>query len=250
MQNQLIESIKYLEKYANTLTDGADDYWNIHRKRFQWAANLIIELTQKLEQLGQPVKKILDIGPSYQTILIEHIFPDVKIDTLGFYDARYAPKGETVHICFDLNDAFDREKWPIYSDEKYDIIVMLEVIEHLYTSPKIIFAFLSEIMRSGGFLVIQTPNAVSLSKRLTMLRGRNPYELIRETRTNPGHFREYTNKEMCQLAEAAGLEVVEIHMLNYFNNGGLLSKISNVLPKSLKEGMTIVLRKRHDLLSQ
>jgi trans-aconitate methyltransferase len=244
MQNQLLESIKYLENYANTLTDGADDYWNIHRKRFQWAANLIIELAQKLEQLGQPVKKILDIGPSYQTLLLEHIFPNVKIDTLGFYDARYAPKGETVHISFDLNDSFDQEKWPSSSGEKYDIIVMLEVIEHLYTSPKIIFTFLSEIIKPGGFLVVQTPNAVSLSKRLTMLRGRNPYELIRETRTNPGHFREYTNKELSELAEAAGLEVVETYLLNYFNKGGLLSKISNILPRSLREGMTLVLRKK------
>jgi cyclopropane fatty-acyl-phospholipid synthase-like methyltransferase len=244
MQNQLLESIKYLEEYANTLTDGADNYWNIHRKRFQWTANLAIELTQKLEQLGKPVKKILDIGSSYQTILLERIFPDVKIDTLGFYDARYAPKGDTVHIPFDLNDTFDCEKWPSYSGEKYDIIVMLEVIEHLYTSPKTIFSFLSELMQPHGFLVVQTPNAVSLSKRLDMLRGRNPYELIRETRTNPGHFREYTNKEMCQLAEAAGLEVVQIYMLNYFNNGGLLSKISNILPRSMREGMTLVLRKK------
>lgn len=244
MQNLLIESIKYLEEYANTLSDGADDYWKIHRKRFQWTANLIIELALQLKQLGQPVKKILDIGPSYQTILLDHIFPDIQIDTLGFYDARYVPKGETAHISFDLNDTFDREKWPSCSDKKYDIIVMLEVIEHLYTSPKIIFTFLGEIMQFGGFLVIQTPNAVSLSKRLTMIRGKNPYELIRETRTNPGHFREYTKKELSELAEAAGLEVVETYLLNYFNKGGLLSKISNILPSSMREGMTLVLRKK------
>jgi hypothetical protein len=247
MQNQLTESIKYLEEYASTLANGADDYWKIHRKRFEWTANLTIELAKKLNQSGNPVKNILDIGSSYQTLLLDRIFPNVKTDTLGFYDDRYAPKGETVHIPFDLNDTFDYEKWPSYLnrfEERYDIILILEVIEHLYTSPKTIFAFLSEIMQSHGFLVVQTPNAVSLSKRLDMIRGRNPYELIRETRTNPGHFREYTNREMCQLAEAAGLEVVERYMLNYFDNGGLLSKISNILPRSMREGMTLVLRKK------
>lgn len=244
MQNELKESIKYLDEYSKTLTDDAIDYWKFHKKRFEWTSCLIAELAKKLANSGKPVQRILDIGPSYQTMLLERILPGAQIDTLGFFDRRYALRGHTVHIPFDLNDAFERDKWPNHAEGKYDIIVMLEVIEHLYTSPRIIFTYLKEIMRLDGLLVIQTPNAVSLDKRFEMLKGRNPYELIRETRTNPGHFREYTKNEMRRLAEAAGLEVVETYMLNYFNNGGLLSRISSVLPGSFREGMTLVIRKQ------
>ena len=59
----------------------------------------------------------------------------------------------------------------------------------------------------GGVLVVQTPNAVSLPRRLAMLGGRNPYELIREDATNPGHFREYTAAELRRYAAVAGLAV-------------------------------------------
>lgn len=243
-QDQIRESIEYLEEYSKTLTVDATDYWKFHKMRFEWTAGRIVEIADKLDQRGKPVKRILDIGPSYQTMLLEKIFPEAQIDTLGFFDKRYALNGQTHHIHFDLNDTYDREKWPDLSADKYDIIVMLEVIEHLYTSPRLVFDFLGNILHPHGFLVIQTPNAVSLGKRMTMLKGKNPYELIRETRTNPGHFREYTKKEMCRLAEAAGLEVDQIYMVNYFNIGGWLSKISNFLPGSLRDGATYIFRKK------
>jgi len=243
MQSQIQESIQHIEDYANTLTEDAIDYWQYHKRRYEWTSNLIAELAGKLGEGGQPVTKILDIGPAYQTRLLERVFPDMQIDTLGFFDARFAPLRQTVHISFDLNDTFDPEKRLEHSGEQYAIIVMLEVIEHLYTSPKFIFTYLREIMQPHGVLVVQTPNAVSLNKRFKMLKGRNPYELISENRASPGHFREYTKAEMCQLAEAAGLEVVETHMLNYFNNRGLLSKISSVFPGSFREGMTLIIRK-------
>ena len=242
MQVELKEALEYLDEFSNTLANEATVYWKYHKKRFEWTSQLVAELAQKLSRSGNPVKKFLDIGNAYQTMIFDRLFPDAQIDTLGFFDERYATSRQTVHIAFDLNDTYDREKWPCRA-EKYDIIVMMEVIEHLYTSPKLVFAFLNEMLQDHGFLLIQTPNAVSLSKRLKMCIGRNPFELIRETRSNPGHFREYTKKEMRQLAESAGLVVCESYMLNYFNDKSLLSRISSILPGTLRSGICHVLKK-------
>lgn len=240
MQNRLRDGIAYVEDYALSLGDDSTTYWKYHKQRFEWTARLILDLAARLNGAGTPMRKMLDVGPAHQTLLLEQLFPDAQIDTLGFLDQRYALKRQTVHIHFDLNDTFDREKWPIPDGEKYDIIVLLEVIEHLYTSPRLIFAYLKEILQPHGLIVTQTPNAVSLGRRIKVLAGRNPYDLIRESRTNPGHFREYTSKEMCQLAEAAGLALVEAHTINYFNNKGLPSRISGFLPASFRDGMTHV----------
>ena len=59
--------------------------------------------------------------------------------------------------------------WPVLN-EKYDIIVVTEVIEHIVDTG----LFCSEIrkyLKPGGTLIITTPNGASLGARLRLLRG-------------------------------------------------------------------------------
>jgi Methyltransferase domain len=244
MPEKLDQYLIMLENYSKTLAEDASSYWSYHKKRFTWTAALLVGLIHDLRKSGQPVNKILDIGNSFQTILFDSLFQDIQIDTMGFLDSRYTPKRQSIHIPFDLNDSYYKEKWPKLGEEKYDIILMLEVIEHLYTSPKHVLSCLRTIIKDHGFLVIQTPNAVSLSKRYLMLTGNNPYELIRECRDNPGHFREYTRKEICGLGYVSGFDICGIHTKNYFNDKGFLPMIANFLPGSFKNGMTIIFKRR------
>lgn len=234
------DAVFTLENYSRTLTEDASSYWLTHKKRFVWLAELLLRLVNNSKDSDRPIRSILDIGNSFQTMLFEMMFPSIKIDTMGFLDNRYAPKDNSVHIPFDLNDVIYEDKRPVIKN-KYDVIVMAEVIEHLYTSPITVLSMLREILYDSGFLIVQTPNAVSLSKRYSMLVGNNPFELIREQRYNPGHFREYTKYELCSIAHQAGYITTEVHMVNYFKaKDNLLVKY---LPKSFKDGITIVLKK-------
>jgi hypothetical protein len=245
MSQRLDECLSELESYSKTLTEDASTYWSYHKQRFAWAADFLMRLFDDLKVSGKPVKKILDIGNSFQTVLFGKLFQDIQIDTMGFFDSRYTLKRKSIHIPFDLNDSYYKEKWPhVSEEEKYDVVLMFEVIEHLYTSPKQVLSCLRTIIRDHALLLIQTPNAVSLSKRYLMLKGHNPYELIRESRDNPGHFREYTQKEICDLGYGSGFDVCGVHMTNYFNDKGFLFTISNFLPGSFKNGMTIIFKKR------
>ena len=134
---------------------------------------------------------------------------------------------------------------------------MAEVIEHLYTAPKLVLSFLRALLTDRGVLIIQTPNAAALHKRAELLLGRNPYELIRETTNDPGHFREYTKKELIRIAEDAGLTVDRWLAGNYFDYrfvegagerharlGRPLNLIYRCAPPSLKPGQTLVVRRR------
>jgi hypothetical protein len=131
------------------------------------------------------------------------------------------------------------------------------VIEHLYTSPKLVLGFLRRLVSPSGVLLIQTPNAVSLTKRVKLLAGAHPYEKIRETARNPGHFREYTAGELREYAAASGFEVLHCRHYNYFDfrfsshAGSSTPRWIEAMkyvalhwvPPSLKPGISLVLRR-------
>src|SRR6266542_2674782 len=185
---------------------------------------------------GQPVR-ILDIGTAYQTELMRQ-WPDVLVDTVGFVDDRFPTRTGERHFEFDLNNAQEPNQW--IAIEPHELIVMAEVIEHLYTSPKLVLSCIASWLHTGGYLIVQTPNAVSFRRRIKMVLGRHPYEMIRETRANPGHFREYTTRELKQLGSAVGFEVVKCTVHNYFGHQGLPGRTYNslcrALPAFLRDG--------------
>ncbi|MGZ4338357.1 MAG: class I SAM-dependent methyltransferase [Gaiellaceae bacterium] len=190
---------------------------------------------------------LLDVGPSFQTEAIRELYPGVRVDSLGFLDARFPPPrdGER-HIDFDLNDADDPSAWP--ASDPYDVIVCAEVVEHLHTSPAHVFRLFASLLRSRGRLVLQTPNAAALSRRFWLLAGRNPYEPIREDKRQAGHFREYTAAELHALLDASGFDVTELRLANYFLTGSrknrFLVRHGDRLPAGLRQGITIAATKR------
>ncbi len=218
------------------------DYLDYHALRYQILLKMMSELL-KDEKKG--ALRILDVGPSFQTLICQKVFGEAQIDSLGLKDLQFKPYLSGQFFEFDLNDVPFKKKWPKIGP--YDLIILAEVLEHLYTAPIQVLEFLSSLLAKGGLLIIQTPNAVSLGKRKTMLLGKNPYEMLRETREGPGHFREYTLTELIKIAKKAGLKPASYLMANYFPRNDLRAKfynfISFFLPSSFRDGLTIVFRK-------
>lgn len=146
---------------------------------------------------------VLDVGSSKLTELIHTSFGCI-VDSLGLTSVGIGKCGE--YYQFDLNRVGNTSDWPT-SLPSYDLIVLGEVLEHLYTAPELVLRFLQSHMNPGAVLMIQTPNAASLSKRIKLLFGRNPYEKIRINESNPGHFREYTVQELRDYAAGGGMRV-------------------------------------------
>lgn len=192
---------------ADAIRAGDRGYVAFHAPRFA----RVLELAEDLG--AAKAGRILDIGRSRLTELLHERFGS-PVDSLGF-----EPEGETLtghHYHFDLNDAQSSDRWR-RDLPRYDFIVMAEVIEHLYTAPELVLQFIRSLMADGGTVVIQTPNAASLPKRLKLLAGRNPYDMIRTNTTNPGHFREYTVPELTRLVRNAGLHVTHRECRWYFD---------------------------------
>jgi SAM-dependent methyltransferase len=86
-------------------------------------------------------------------------------------------------------------------DGSCDVVVSLQVIEHLWEQARFLRECL-RVLRPGGVLMISTPN------RLTFSPGR-------DTPLNPFHTRELSGGELADLVREAGFGDVEIHGLHH-----------------------------------
>jgi hypothetical protein len=201
-------------------------YLRTHVRRY----GLLLELVS-----GLAPERILVVGPSYETVLLRETLPAATVNTLGWNDHRFPLREGERHTQVDLNSD-DRPGL-----EPHDVVVCAEVIEHLHVAPVPVLRFLCSGLRAGGHLIVQTPNATALPKRLRMLLGRNPYGPV----DSPfSHVREYTAGELREAVEAAGFDVVRILTANYFDHGSHKNRayraVERVLPPTLREGITVV----------
>lgn len=211
----------------------------------RWA-HLLTHVDRLVAQLGADRSpRILDIGVSLQTELLKHNYPG-RVDTLDIDDDDvHRGEGESHHLL-DLNELYYEERRPPLGP--YDLVVMCEVIEHLYTPSVRVLSGVASWLAPGGFLFVQTPNAVALHKRVDALAGRNPYmDLSEGTRTSPPHFREYTRAELIGAGRAAGLDVIEVEARNYFSGSRRGTQLYNLvcerLPPTFRAGLSVTYRR-------
>lgn len=96
----------------------------------------------------------------------------------GAMSARLRGLGYAVSACDMFPEMFaaegiecrkvDAEKPLPYGDGEFDLVIALEVVEHL-ESHRVLFTEVSRILRPGGVFVFSTPNIMSLKSRVKFL---------------------------------------------------------------------------------
>ena len=211
-------------------------YLVFHAERYAFTLALLRRLG-----VGQR-SRLLDIGPSFQTHLFRTML-GADVAAMG-----NGPAGAQRDFQCDIRCDLNTGVCDSAPAGTFDFISVLEVIEHLHVSPVRALTFLARFLAPDGVLVVQTPNAVSLPKRLAMLRGRNPFELLRDSEHNVGHIREYTLAEIRDMGEAASLAYMEQHVLDYWplNGEGIKAALYRaslpMLWATLRAGITMVFR--------
>jgi len=123
---------------------------------------------EAIEGIDQP--KILDIGCYIGTdlFMLPKVNPkdkywgvDISFDAISFAK-RFAKKRGEKNINFLTADA--NEKLP-FSDKFFDVVLALEVIEHLKNPEKFMLE-INRILRSKGVAIISTPNEERFLNRL------------------------------------------------------------------------------------
>ena len=100
---------------------------------------------------------------------------------------------------------------PLDVEERFDVVLSFEVVEHLPIAPHEHIAVLSKLLKPGGRLVLTTPNLAHLPNVVRLLRGRPVLPDARLTFAEPCyenehvHRREYVASEIVEAMRQAGL---------------------------------------------
>jgi SAM-dependent methyltransferase len=209
-----------LEESPNEL----NEYRRIHARRLWRSLQLITNWG-----LEQRPLHILELGamPYYFTGLLCRYIQDCEVTGVNIRAMLLSEKStekvkpETIKLCHGSNGRIDeiaiyvfnieRESYP-FPDASFDIVLCMEVIEHLVYSPTHMLAEAHRVLKPGGRLLLSTPNAVDLHKTFTMLLNRAPGFPYSGYSIYGRHNREFTLDELCQLVKACGYKILETRL--------------------------------------
>ena len=97
--------------------------------------------------------------------------------------------------------------------EKFDIIVLSDVIEHLY-NPKAAVIYAKTLLRDDGKIILSVPNVANWATRLHLLFGLWEYTVSGVL--DRSHIRFFTLNSVTRLLRSAGLEIIDISVTPYF----------------------------------
>jgi SAM-dependent methyltransferase len=115
-------------------------------------------------------------------------------DEVTFGSPRF---GETHTFRFKI---FNVEKDPFpYADGEFDIVLCCEILEHLISDPSHMLREIHRVLKPGGFVVISTPNLISLENAFLLLQSRSFLHAYSGYGVYGRHNREYTPRELHEL---------------------------------------------------
>jgi len=131
--------------------------------------------------------------------------------------------------------------WADQINEQFDLILTTEVIEHIFDTDNFL-ANIKRLLKPGGELVVSTPNAASLGRRLLLLLGRSPNLEITSRIEDSGHIRYFTMSSMKQLLREHGFDILVTtsNIVNFSYSGRVSSRLLSKLWPAL--GTTLIIK--------
>jgi glycosyltransferase involved in cell wall biosynthesis/SAM-dependent methyltransferase len=177
-------------------------------------------------------RRVLELGSSRPYVfsaLLKARFPEASLSVvqenpagLHWHEKIVARKGRAEDIdlnVFGLN--IETSRLPFKSGE-VDLVVAMEVLEHLAIDPSFVFREAQRVLREGGVFLVTTPNLVSLAGAARALEAKSPYSFGVFVPWNGAygrHNREYTPQEVEELGRYAGLETLSLMTADLFRSG-------------------------------
>jgi len=205
-----------------TYRENESHFKNLFRKRFV--------ILNKYIKSG----KVLDIGAS--TGIMLDIFKKNGWQTWGVEPSESAKiakkKGHKI-----IKNYFEKTKLP---NNYFDLVIMNHTLEHLDNPPKVLKK-IYRLLKQGGILFVDVPNAGSLSS--IMLKERWPYRLPKE------HKHQFTKESLSDVFKKAGFKVIHFESRSgIFEFADPLSEIWESLTHGKKRFFTIILNIPYDIL--
>nr|WP_287410400.1 class I SAM-dependent methyltransferase [Pseudodesulfovibrio sp.] len=205
----------------------------------------VAKAMEKLCLFSFPEARILDYGSYFGnfSISLKKIGYEVHaIDSYASYGSVFDFVQELLSLYNVPVHAFDEPEYklPVFS-ENFDVCLCFGVIEHIPHTPRPLMESLSRVLKSGGVLLLETPNLSYLYKIKALEAGDSIFSPI-ETQYHTaipfqGHHREYTSCEIEWILNHEKYAILDLDLFLYSIYGmhELTSKHKSLFLKMLKE---------------
>jgi hypothetical protein len=192
-------------RFSEPLTAADIAYMAANRRRLQ----VTFDMLSSLRQSKGDFMAVADLAtcPVYHPGL-RACFPASKLIFLGSAPGNLS----SLQVGGDVNwvPGFDLETAAIPLPEgSVDLVLCLEVLEHLMFDPMHVLGEINRILKMGGMLLLSTPNLASWKAAVGILTGCSPLsygKFSKARQLGSMHVREWTPNEIEVLFKAAGLD--------------------------------------------
>lgn len=187
----------------------------------------MVRAAQALHERGVHGGHLLDYGSYFGNFALMFAALGYRVDAVdsyGYYGQAFRSvtkllrdHGVSVHDFSE--DRFDPERSAQGGPSRYDVIVCAGVIEHIPHTPRKFLEQVNGLLKTSGWLLLDTPNLAYLYNRQKLARGETIFCPISSQYGSElpfeGHHREYTMEEMRWMLEQLGHRDIEISTFNY-----------------------------------
>lgn len=178
------------------------EYYEIARERYWRSLQILCEIGI------DPSLKVVEFGGGQMCLLLKYMF-DMDV-TVADISEDYRGPIDAAGLQFVVGNVMVDP--PVAAGRTFDLVIMLEVIEHIPEPPLATFRRLAKILSPGGRIYLTTPNLFRLRNIARMIRGKDflDYFMPPMKDVGLGHQMEYSLEHMRWQIEQADLEVQHI----------------------------------------
>lgn len=190
-----------------------DDYTRVHWRRYARSLDVTLQHVYKQGNASSGYAKLLEIGTSATIpLVLGAVAPEINVEVTQLNgDALVENEhvltgadGTTRTVCAYTADL----EFETLTCEKsrFDIVLCLEVLEHMEVDPMAMLSEINRVLRPGGTLILTTPNIASSRGIAKILNGMDPYFYMQyqSGASYNRHNYEYSVWSLRYLLEAAG----------------------------------------------
>ncbi|MGH7282623.1 MAG: class I SAM-dependent methyltransferase [Polyangiaceae bacterium] len=193
-----------MEIFGENARDGYARAYEVRRRN-------TLELVSKYAPAPATVIDIAAAQGNFSLALAELGYDVTWNDLRGELAEYVEKKRSTGKVEYLPGNAFE-----IAREKEYDVVLITEVIEHV-AHPDEFLGNAVRLLRSGGHIVMTTPNGAYFRNRLPKFSecpDASQFEAVQFKPDADGHIFLLHDQEVRELAERAGLEVLELRLYN------------------------------------